>query len=280
LYEQNAIGKTRSALWLQLAQLGLHGTKPQILRFGKLVTNHLYAGWCWISYVLLAGITGLALYVLPNVRRRWRVMHHAARLLAKITGTPLYVTGVENLPDDRACVLVANHASYLDGYVLVGAIPAPFSFIAKAELKQKPLVYGFLKRIGTLFVERLDTQQAAEDAKRIANVAGDKQATMFFPEGTFKRMPGILPFRMGAFVTAVESNVPVVPIAIRGTRYILRADSWFPRRGHISVSIGAPLYPDTACDSHEERWASAVMLRDQTRQYILQHCREPDLVNP
>ncbi len=279
LYEQRAIGKERSALWWQLARLGLHGTKPQILRFGKLIASHLYAGWCWICYVLLAGITGLALYVLPNVRWRWRFMHHAARGLARMTGTPLYVTGIENLPVDQACVLVANHASYLDGYVLVGAIPAPFSFIAKAELKQKPIVYGFLKRIGTLFVERLDTQQAAEDAKRIASAARETQATMFFPEGTFKRMPGILPFRMGAFVTAVENNIPVIPIAIRGTRYILRADSWFPRHGRISVNIGTPFDPDMVSDSHDTRWASAVKLRDHTRQYILKHCREPDLVN-
>ena len=280
LYEQNAIGKKRSALWWQLARLGLHGTKPQLLRFSKLASRHLYAAWCWVTYVLLAGVTWLALYVLPNVRWRWKFMHNAARLLARITGTPFHVTGVENMVADRSCVLVANHASYLDGYVMVGAIPTPFSFIAKAELTQKPIVHGFLKRIGTLFVERLDKRQAAEDARRIASVARGNQPMMFFPEGTFKRMPGILPFRMGAFVTAVENNIPVVPIAIRGTRYILRAESWFPRHGRITVSIGKPIYPDTVFNGHDARWANAVGLRDKTRQYILQHCRESDLANP
>jgi len=278
LFEQNAIGKVRPALWWQLTQLGFRGTKPQLLRAGRLIINHLYAAWCWVCFVLLAGVTWLALYMLPTPRLRWRFMHNTVRILAGITGTPFHVEGLEQVLPNKPCVLVANHASYLDGYVLVGTIPHPFSFVAKAELKQKPAVYRFLKRIGVLFVERLDKQKAAADAKNIALAARDKNAVMFFPEGTFKRMPGLLPFHMGAFVTAVENEVPVIPVAIRGTRHILRADSWFPRRGSVSVNIGESIYPSKSSDGHDGQWADAVALRDQARRYILQHCREPDLV--
>lgn len=279
MFEQNAIGKARPALWWQLTQIGIRGTRPQVLRVSKLISSNLYAVWCWTCFVLLAAASWLALYVLPNAHLRWRFMHNAVHALARITGTSFHIEGIENLPSDKPCVLVANHASYLDGYVMVGAIPKPFSFVAKAELKQKPAVYRFLKRIGVLFVERLDKQKAAADAKRIAVAARNKTRVMFFPEGTFKRMPGVLPFHMGAFTTANENNIPVVPIAIRGTRYILRAESWFPRRGSVMVNFGEPIYPAKTSDDHDAQWIDAVALRDKARQYVVQHCREPDLVN-
>lgn len=94
---------------------------------------------------------------------------------------------------------------------------------------------------------------------------------VFFPEGTFDRKPGLLPFRMGAFVVAAEAGVPVVPVVIRGTRSMLRSDQWFPRRGTISVTLCPPIQPDG------NDWAAAIRLRDATRAEILRGCGEPDL---
>ena len=76
---------------------------------------------------------------------------------------------------------------------------------------------------------------------------------------------------MGAFVAAAEAGVPILPVAIRGTRSILRPDHWFPRRGGISVTIGRPIMPRAA------DWAAALQLRDAARAQILRHCGEPDL---
>jgi 1-acyl-sn-glycerol-3-phosphate acyltransferase len=94
---------------------------------------------------------------------------------------------------------------------------------------------------------------------------------VIFPEGTFRRAPGLLPFRMGAFVAAAEAGVPVVPVALRGTRSLLRGDDWFPRRGEATMVVEPPISPRGA------GWAEAVALRDQTRAAILRHCGEPDL---
>jgi 1-acyl-sn-glycerol-3-phosphate acyltransferase len=76
---------------------------------------------------------------------------------------------------------------------------------------------------------------------------------------------------MGAFIVAAETGTPVVPVAIRGTRSILRDGSWFPRRGAINVAIGAPLVPKGA------DWSAALALRDAARAEILKSCGEPDL---
>ena len=72
-------------------------------------------------------------------------------------------------------------------------------------------------------------------------------------------------------IAATQAGVPVIPVAIRGTRSMLRADSWFPRRGRLEVIIAAPIVPDG------DDWAAAVRLRDQARAIILQNCGEVDL---
>jgi 1-acyl-sn-glycerol-3-phosphate acyltransferase len=176
-----------------------------------------------------------------------------------------------------ACIFVSNHASYLDGYVLTAVLDRSFSFVAKAELKAKSVIYILLKRIGTLFVERFDQQKGVQDTKHLIETGMDNRSLFFFPEGTFMRMPGLLPFRMGAFETAARTGLSIVPIAIRGTRSILRADSWFPRHGSISVTFGTPISIKSTSAEDKEVWSTAIELRDETRAWLLSHCGEPDL---
>lgn len=83
---------------------------------------------------------------------------------------------------------------------------------------------------------------------------------------------------MGAFSAAAEAGVPVIPIAIRGTRSILRSESWFFRRGSITVTIGQPLNTAEIKEQNDgDAWATALKLRDEARDFILRHCGEPDL---
>ena len=96
---------------------------------------------------------------------------------------------------------------------------------------------------------------------------------LVFPEGTFKRMPGLLPFHMGAFTSAVATGAVVVPVAIHGTRSMLRAGSWFIRRGQVSVTAGSPLRVDATLAP----WPAAVALRDAARAQLLAGAGEPDL---
>jgi 1-acyl-sn-glycerol-3-phosphate acyltransferase len=84
-------------------------------------------------------------------------------------------------------------------------------------------------------------------------------------------MPGLLPFHMGAFVAAAEAGVPVVPVAIRGTRSILRAGSWFPHAGTVSVLVGEPVMPEG------RDWDAVIKLRNAVRTAILHQTAEPDL---
>jgi 1-acyl-sn-glycerol-3-phosphate acyltransferase len=279
VYESGRIGKAPHPLWLQLARFTLLGLRTRWQSGLARLRATFFAAWCWFLYSALAPVVAFLVAILPGENLRWTVMRLGGRFLAGLTGTKIRLQGSANLPGpDFPCILVTNHASYLDGYVLAAVTRHPFSFIAKAELQQKPLVGFLLKRIGTLFVERFDRQQGMTDARSLAEKGKAGRSLLFFPEGTFMRMPGLLPFRMGAFETAVRLCIPIVPIAIRGTRSILRAGSWFPRRGAIAVTIGRPIYPGTDPGAEEkDSWAETLLLRDKARQWLLNHCGEPDL---
>ena len=270
LFERKALGRGGRALWLQLARIALTGGWAQARQLGRGVLERLFAVYAWTMFGLLAPTVWLGIMTLPKLKWRWALSRAATWLLAQLTGTPLTVRGLEQLPAGP-CVLVANHSSFLDAYVLMAAIPRRFHYVAKRELLDNRWVGPPLQRIGTLFVERFDMQRSADEAGKIAEAAHVGHSLGFFPEGTFMRMPGLLSFRMGAFLAAAQAGVPVVPVTIRGTRSMLRAGSWFPRRGRLEVLVEAPAQPDG------DDWAAAVRLRDRARTAILRHCGEPDM---
>lgn len=250
-------------------------------RFRQTLVTRLYGIYARILFWMLAPLVWLAAATLPPIRWRWSAIRAGARLLAGATGTPFKVQGLEHLPQsDQPCVFVANHASYLDGPVLVAAFTRQFSFVAKAELLERLIPRVFLRRIQAEFVERFDQQKGIIDARHLAKVAQQGQSLVFFPEGTFTRISGLLPFHMGAFIAAAEAKLPVVPVTIRGTRSILRSATWFPHRGAITVTFGEAIYPDRVKEkATDNTWAIALKLRDASRKDILRHCGEPDLAN-
>jgi acyl carrier protein len=279
LFEQGHIGKPqRSVVW-QVARLAVAGVVPQLRRSARYARSASYAVWCWTVYLLLAPVVWFSVSLLPSLAGRWAVMRTCNRILAKATATPLKITGLEHIPTDgRPCVLVANHASYLDSYVLVAQLPVPVRFVAKAELAETFVMRLPLQRIHTEFVERFETSKGVRDTQHLTDVLKDGHSLMFFAEGTFTRVPGLRPFHLGAFSIAAQAGAPVIPIAIRGTRSILRSGSWFPHRGAISIEVGEPVEPAEFTEqAGHDTWRMAIALRDRCRDFILRQCGEPDL---
>jgi 1-acyl-sn-glycerol-3-phosphate acyltransferase len=252
---------------------------PIARRLKQGLVNGLYAVYVWTLFLILTTSAWLTVMLLPGQKRRWLVTHGLARFLFFASGIKIVVNGLENLPPEpQILVFVANHASYLDSFAVVASIPRNFSFVAKQELRESIFTGPVLKRIGTEFVERFDKQQGVSDTQDIASIKRRTQSLFFFPEGTFTRVSGLQNFYMGAFITAATANMQVVPIAIRGTRSILRPDTWMPRRGRITFTIGKAITPDVVIEGEiRGNWAVAVKLKEAAHQHILSHCGEVDL---
>jgi 1-acyl-sn-glycerol-3-phosphate acyltransferase len=264
-------GAVHRAVWWQLLRLALGSFLPRWRRAQRLIADGLYAAYLWGVFWLLAPTVWLVVAVLPRPPWARRALRAAARLALWLSYAALRVRGLDHLPRQGGYVMVANHASYLDGIVLSAALPVAFSFVAKKELERSFVSRIFLQHIGSRFVERFDPRQGVEDASRVLDVIRGGTPVLFFPEGTFLRMPGLLPFRMGAFAAAADQNVPVLPVALNGTRSMLRSGQWFPRRSALTVTIGQPLFPEGS------DWSAAVKLRDAARSELLKYCGEPEL---
>ena len=277
LYEQGLIGKPQGEVWQQLVRVALAAAGPQCRRAADRAAGAAFAVYAWSLFAVLAPFIWTLSLILPSLGLRWKVFGGTARLLMALTGTRFTVEGGENLPPDGTpAVYVSNHASYLDFMVIGAALSRPVSIVGKAELRNWFVIRAPLDRMGVQYVGRFDRQRGLVDARRIAEGLGGGRSPLFFAEGTLSRMPGLLPFHMGAFTTAVEAGAPVVPIAIRGTRSMLREGSWFPRPGTITVVIAKPVAPEAPAGAGDS-WRRAVVLRDEVRRVMLANLGEPDL---
>jgi 1-acyl-sn-glycerol-3-phosphate acyltransferase len=270
VYEHGGATGTK-AVWWQVVRLTWAALLPQARRSLRVVLNWLYGAYAVLLFVAI-GVPGwVACALIPRTAWCWALSHHLSRLFFALGGIPFTVRGLEHVPPGHPCIMVVNHQSYLDGLLLVAALREPNCFIAKRELLGHWFPRIYLNSIGSAYVERFDAQRGAEDTARFADLARSGRSLIVFVEGTYRRMPGLLPFRMGAFVIAAQAGVPVVPVTIRGTRSILRDGQWLLRRGRMSVTFSAPLEPAGS------DWSAAIRLRDAARAEILRLCGEPDL---
>jgi 1-acyl-sn-glycerol-3-phosphate acyltransferase len=192
-----------------------------VTRSGLRAVLHLpYVVYCVLSFAVLAFIVLAINLFLPNVRHRRLVAGRFSRAFLWIAGIPFTVEGLERLPE-TPCVVVANHASYIDALAIVAALPPDFAFVIKKEMVRVPLMGLLLRRLGSQFVERFDPNKGASDARRVLKLAAAGQSLMFFPEGTFDETAQIGKFMGGAFATAARSQIPIVAVAIHGTREVM-----------------------------------------------------------
>lgn len=271
LYESGKIHKKQSAVWWQFVRLSFQGIIPQLRRVWRGAGVLAYAAYLYMVLLMMAPLVWTAVVVAPGFQKAYGAMRFFAKLFLRLGRIPLTIEGAEHLDPSDHFIVVSNHCSFADGPILAAALPIHTSYVAKVELSRNVFSRLFFDRLRTAFVERFDSRKGTSDARQVIRSAQQGRSFIFFPEGTFYRMPGLQPFRMGAFLTAVRAGVPVVPVAIRGSRSLLRGDTWFPRRTAVSVRVCSPIFPDG------NDWDAGVRLRDAARAEILKYCGEPDL---
>jgi 1-acyl-sn-glycerol-3-phosphate acyltransferase len=230
--------------------------------------------YTWLEFTLTAMLGLPVLLLTPGLARRRRFVRALARSALRLAGIRVVVGGIEELP--VPCIVVANHCSYIDGVILTAALPPMFSFVIKREMSRFPVAGTLLRRIGSEFVDRADRRAAARDTRRLLRSAASGQALAFFPEGTFSEEVGLLRFHIGAFAAAARAHMPVVPVAIRGTRHSLPAGSMWPNPGVVEVEI-LPVLPASPLHGQSRDGDVATRLRDAARASILSAINEPDL---
>ena len=192
-----------------------------------------------------AGWISLALATLALTRSRPLALRMASRcwapgLLAG-AGARLEVEGASGIDWSRPRLLVSNHQSVIDICALFRATPVPLCFLLKQEMARVPFVGWYARACGMLFIERDNPRAGPRLRREAAALLGEGHTLCLFPEGTRSRTGVVAPFKGGAFQSAIDAGVDVLPVAIEGAGAVLPADGFRVRAGTIRVRFGTPL---------------------------------------
>ena len=156
--------------------------------------------------------------------------------------------GREHIPTDGPIIFASNHRSFLDPFIIGAMNKRPLYYVAKMELFQKPLQGWFLNSLGAIPVAR--NQSDEELLTTVRAVLGRGDSVVIFPEGTRIRPGSLGRPRRGVGRFALETGVPIVPIALIGTEDIRK--KWRVRPHKVSIRAGNPLvFPHTESPSQD-----------------------------
>lgn len=269
-YLNNQLKKAHVPVSVQIAKLYVKSFGVKLSNGLQLALKSLYS-----LYVgLLVGTSAVTLTLMSLLLKAnlfARFCRQWARLGLRLVGCPLEVQGREHLNEQETCVYVANHASYIDAVVLLALLPAGVTFVAKQELRKVPFLSRIMKKLNYITVNRMDFSSNLSESNEIAEVLRQGKSVALFPEGGFNYATGLRPFKLGAFKVAVESHTAICPIALDGTRHMMRGDRLILTPKKIKVIIGKREYPTSS------EWQEVMRLHNISREWIAQYCGEPTI---
>lgn len=219
-----------------------------VLMSGLAVT-FFYGSWVVLASFLRSRNSA---WVCDNAARQW------AAWFIRASGTTVRLTGVENLRDDGPQIIVSNHESWFDVFALAAFLPVRYRFVAKEELGRVPIFGRAWRTCGHVSINRGDRSSAVDSLQEAGDrIKKDALTIVMFPEGTRSEGGDLKSFRKGAFVLGIQTGIPIVPVAVVGSREVMRKGSWRVKRGEIEVRI-APAMPVEGL-VHKDR----DMLKDQ-----------------
>jgi fatty-acyl-CoA synthase len=269
-YLEGKLTKASMPVWMQLTKLSMgwaaFKTRSVISKAGKFI----YTAYISLLIILTLPFIWLAVSLLPRsmaapLCKGW------TRLLFLFAFCPIRITGKENLTPSQTVIYAPNHASYIDSILLMAILPSSIRFVGKQELLTTPILRTFINKLGYLTVDRIEQAKGVEDAKNIDTVLQEGNPIVIFPEGTFTYATGLRPFKSGAFKAAIDTQTPLMPIAIQGTRQIMRGEERLLKPGIIRVNF-SPLVKPQGND-----WQELTRLKTAVREEIAKHCGESTL---
>jgi 1-acyl-sn-glycerol-3-phosphate acyltransferase len=190
-----------------------------------------------------------------------------ARLYLRAVGVHLDVRGQTSHPGP--CVLVCNHCSTLDALVLCAVWETPLTFLVAPWVSRLPTLKYLIQRLGHIPVHRGDPKAVAAQEELLVERLNRGESLAIFPEGGVEVTPGLRPFALGAFQLAAKAGVPVIPVALQGTRAAQPYPNQIPFPVPLMGTVGPPL------PAESEAWASVLDLSNRARAWIAEHCGDP-----
>ena len=164
-----------------------------------------------------------------------------ARMLLTVFQVKVQVIGAHRLSPDQHYVFCSNHFSLIDTPIMFSSMPREFRILARHGLWRVPFIGWHLNRAGHVPVNRENPREAKKSITRAAEKIQSGYSTLLFPEGGRTRTEEMRAFKPGAAYIAIEAGVPIVPMAIVGSRKVLEPGSTHLRPGRVELRVGDPI---------------------------------------
>jgi 1-acyl-sn-glycerol-3-phosphate acyltransferase len=199
----------------------------------------------WSCIVLATLAISFLVFVTYPFDRKGRVIHCYARLWGKVAllanRVKVQVEGMEHLNEKGPYIFMSNHQGSYDIFALLGHLPFQFKWLAKKELFSIPFLGWAMAAAGYISIDREGTRETIEAMNKAAQKIQEGMSVVIFPEGTRSSDGSIQPFKKGGFTLAIKAKVPIVPIAITGSREIMPKDRLTATSGEIRIQIDHPI---------------------------------------
>ena len=153
----------------------------------------------------------------------------------------LEIIGRDLIPSDTGVIFMPNHESHFDPPIMMNVSPYPIRFIAKASLFRIPFLGWAMWSAGMVPIDRSNREKAFASIARATEMIKSGKNVLVFPEGTRTPDGELGAFKKGGFVMAVRGGVPIVPVGIAGTRYIMPPGIMIQNSGPAVVVVGEPI---------------------------------------
>ena len=164
-----------------------------------------------------------------------------ARTIVRAAGITLRAENAELIDRDKRYILIANHYSYFDIPCIFAAIPQPIRFMAKVSLFKIPIFGWALAKSGFIPIDRKNRRTAVKSFDLAGERIRKGNTIVIFPEEGRTRERNMREFQRGAFLLAIKSGLPIVPMAIDGTYDVFPATRWSIRPGPVTLRITPPI---------------------------------------
>lgn len=203
------------------------------------------AFWLVVFSVILFFPVMVAALAARTGRVAFFLMQSWAWLMLRVFFVRVKVKGRENVKPGQSYVILSNHRSLLDVPALVTSLGVPYRWVIKKELHAVPLFGQALAASRNIFIDRSNGKKAMQTIQEGVAQLPPGTGVLFFPEGRISSDGSMLPFKQGAFVTARNSELPVLPITVTGSRQCLRRGSVVFHPGTVTVVIHPPVDVET-----------------------------------
>ncbi len=180
-----------------------------------------------------------------------------ARLNAFLTPMRVEVRGREHVDPQQSYVIVSNHQSHYDVFVLYGWLDVDFKWVMKQELRRVPGLGIACARLGHIYINRFNHEEAMRAIEEAKRRIVDGTSVLFFPEGTRSREEGMRQFKKGAFRMAIDLGLPILPVTISGTRDVMPPDTLDIRPGRAVMTLHPPIPVDPSAPGEVDRLSAA-----------------------